>query len=283
MTLIDLLWLFIIFSSLQPIVRQRLLEAQRMRAFRALERRRGSRVIGLIHRQERMSFLGFPIVRYIDIEDSEQVLRAIQLTDPQVPVDLILHTPGGLVLAAEQIAEALKRHPAKVTVFVPHYAMSGGTLIALAADEIVMAENAVLGPVDPQLGQFPAASIVRVLELKPIAEIDDQTIIQADIAAKALRQVERTVRGLLEGRMSDEAAATIARALTSGQWTHDYPIGVAEARELGLPVSTDMPPEVYELMGLYPQTAQRRPSVEYVPLPYHPAPSRPDRPGRGGG
>ncbi|HWP61897.1 MAG TPA: hypothetical protein VNO86_00285, partial [Candidatus Binatia bacterium] len=156
-------------------------------------------------------------------------------------------------------------------------------LIALAADEIVMAENAVLGPVDPQLGQFPAASIVRVLELKPIAEVDDQTIIQADIAAKALRQVERTVRGLLEGRMSDEAAATIARALTSGQWTHDYPIGVAEARELGLPVSTDMPPEVYELMGLYPQTAQRRPSVEYVPLPYHPAPSRPERPGRGGG
>lgn len=283
MTIIDLLWLFIIISSLQPIVRQRLLEAQRMRAFRALERRRGSRVIGLIHRQERMSLLGFPIVRYIDIEDSEQVLRAIQLTDPQVPIDLILHTPGGLVLAAEQIAEALKRHPARVTVFVPHYAMSGGTLIALAADEIVMAENAVLGPVDPQLGQAPAASIVRVLELKPIAEIDDQTIIQADIAAKALRQVERTVRGLLEGRMSDEAAAALARALTSGQWTHDYPISVAEARELGLPVSTEMPPEVTELMALYPQTAQRRPSVEYIPLPYHPAPARPERPGRGGG
>ncbi|GIW20301.1 MAG: hypothetical protein KatS3mg065_0597 [Chloroflexota bacterium] len=283
MTIIDLLWLFIIISSLQPIVRQRILEAQRMRAFRALERRRGSRVIGLIHRQERMSLLGFPIVRYIDIEDSEQVLRAIQLTDPQVPIDLILHTPGGLVLAAEQIAEALKRHPARVTVFVPHYAMSGGTLIALAADEIVMAENAVLGPVDPQLGQAPAASIVRVLELKPIAEIDDQTIIQADIAAKALRQVERTVRGLLEGRMSDEAAAALARALTSGQWTHDYPISVAEARELGLPVSTEMPPEVTELMALYPQTAQRRPSVEYIPLPYHPAPARPERPGRGGG
>lgn len=283
MSLIDLLWLFIIVTSLQPIIRQRLLEAQRMRAFRALERRRGSRVIGLIHRQERMSFLGFPIVHYIDIEDSEQVLRAIQLTDPAVPIDLVLHTPGGLVLAAEQIAEALKRHPAKVTVFVPHYAMSGGTLIALAADEIVMAENAVLGPVDPQLGQFPAASIVRVLELKPIAEIDDQTIIQADIAAKALRQVERTVRGLLDGRLSDEAAAAVARALTSGQWTHDYPISVAEARELGLPVTTEMPPEVYELMSLYPQTAQRRPSVEYVPLPYHPTPTPRERPSRGGG
>ena len=50
-----------------------------------------------------------------------------------------------------------------MTAFVPHYAMSGGTLIALAADEIVMYEDAVLGPVDPQLGQYPAASILTVV------------------------------------------------------------------------------------------------------------------------
>lgn len=106
-------------------------------------------VIVLIHRQETTALLGFPVFRYIDIEDSEQVLRAIKLTDDDIPIDLILHTPGGLVLAAEQIAHALCRHPVRVTIFVPHYAMSGGTLLALAADEIVMDENAVLGPVDP--------------------------------------------------------------------------------------------------------------------------------------
>lgn len=148
----DLLWVFFIITSLQPVVRQRWLEAQRLRSFRELEEKRQSRVIGLIHRQETMRLLGFPVARYIDIQDSEAVLRAIQLTDPTVPVDVVLHTPGGLVLAAGQIAQALKDHPAKVTVFVPHYAMSGGTLIALAADEIVMAPHAVLGPVDPQLG-----------------------------------------------------------------------------------------------------------------------------------
>jgi ClpP class serine protease len=270
MSFFDLLWLFLILSSLQPILRQRWLEAQRLRAFRRLESRRRSRLIGLIHRQETMSFLGFPIARYIDIEDSEQVLRAIGMTDPSVPIDLILHTPGGLVLAAEQIAFALKRHPAKVTVFVPHYAMSGGTLISLAADDIVMADNAVLGPVDPQLGQSPAASIMKVLERKPIKEIDDATIIQADLAEKALRQVERTVRELLHDRMPDEQAASLAHTLAGGTWTHDYPISVTEARELGLAVSTDLPSEVFELMGLYPQTTQRRPSVEYIPLPYGP-------------
>ena len=126
--------------------------ATRTRKIMQIENKRGSRVILLVHRQETMRFLGFPIVRYIDVNDSEDVLRAIQLTGDDVPLDIILHTPGGLVLAALQIARAIGDHKAKVTVFVPHYAMSGGTLIALAADEIVMSKYAVLGPVDPQLG-----------------------------------------------------------------------------------------------------------------------------------
>lgn len=144
--------------------RQYHVNTMRLRLLRNFEKTRGSRVISLIHRQESLSFLGIPLSRYIDIEDSEQVLRAIRLTSDDMPIDLILHTPGGLVLAAEQIAYALQRHPAKVTVFIPHYAMSGGTLIALAADEIIMDENAVLGPVDPQLGKYPAVSILSAIE-----------------------------------------------------------------------------------------------------------------------
>jgi ClpP class serine protease len=205
------------------------------------------------------------------------------MTDSSVPIDMILHTPGGLVLAASQIADALKAHPAKVTVFVPHYAMSGGTLLSLAADEIVMAPHAVLGPVDPQLGQHPAASLLKVVEQKPIQEIDDQTLIEADQARKAIAQVEKFVTGLLRERMGDKAAE-LAHTLSSGIWTHDYPITVSEARDLGLPVSTDMPQEVYEMMQLYPQTAQRRPSVEYMPVPYGPRhqPLQPAPAGRDG-
>jgi ClpP class serine protease len=221
----------------------------------------------MIHRQETLSLLGFPLVRYIDIDDSESILRAIQMTDDDVPIDLILHTPGGLVLAAEQIAHALQKHPAKVTVIVPHYAMSGGTLIALSADEILMDDNAVLGPVDPQLGERAAASILKVLERKPISEIDDETIIQADISEKAIRQVKAMVTGLLREKIDDERAEQLATKLSTGVWTHDYPITVEEARVLGLPVNTDVPKDIYRLMGLYPQTAQRRPSVEYIPVP----------------
>jgi hypothetical protein len=156
----DLLWIFFIFSALQPALQQRLLEMRRLRLLAQLERQRGSRAIALVHREETMSLCGFPLMCYININDSEEVLRAIQLTAPRMPIDLILHTPGGLVLAAGQIAHALRAHQGKITVFVPHYAMSGGTLIALDADAIVMDENAVLGPMDPQLGQWPAASIL---------------------------------------------------------------------------------------------------------------------------
>jgi ClpP class serine protease len=268
MSVVDLLWLFVIASALQPVVQRRMLEAARMRLLTLLERRRGSRAIAMIHRQETMSLLGFPLVRYIDIHDSEEILRAIRLTPPQMPIDLILHTPGGLVLAAEQIALALRAHPGRVTVFVPHYAMSGGSLIALAADEIVMDPHAVLGPMDPQIGQFPAASILTVLARKDPNEIDDQTFILADVAGKALRQVRETVLQLLSDKMGDEQASRVADVLTSGTWTHDYPITVAEAQRLGLPVSTAMPDEVYRLMALYPQAGPRRPSVEYIPMPY---------------
>jgi ClpP class serine protease len=268
MEIFQLFWLFFILSTLSPYFNQQMLLAARARRITDLERKRKSRVITLIHRQEGFSFLGIPFARYIDIDDSEQVLRAIRMTDQSVPIDLILHTPGGLVLAAEQIAEALLKHPARVTVFVPHYAMSGGTMIALAADEIVMDPNAVLGPVDPQLGQYPAASILRVLEQKPIAEIDDQTLIMADVARKALIQVKRTVAGLLRKHFDEQKSEELAQLLSQGTWTHDYPISVEEARSMGLRVSTEMPTEVYELMGMYPQPRGGKPSVQYVPLPY---------------
>jgi ClpP class serine protease len=277
MELINLLWIFLIISALVPVFRQKMIETARLRLMREIEGKRGSRVIALIHRQEMVSFLGFPVARFIDIHDSEQVLRAIKLTDPKLPIDIILHTPGGLVLAAEQIANALSRHEGKVTVMVPHYAMSGGTLIALAADEIIMDENAVLGPVDPQIGNYPAVSILRVVEEKDPNRIDDETLILADIARKAIQQVKATIQRIACCNYTPEQAKRLADELASGRWTHDYPINIEEARELNLKISIDMPDEIYKLMNLFPQTQQRRPSVEYIPLPYPARPVLPER------
>jgi len=241
----------------------------RVAAIRKLEKKRSSRVITLIHRQESVGFLGVFARNYINIEDSEEILRAIRMTSSDTPIDLIVHTPGGLLLAASQIAAALNKHEAKVTIFVPHYAMSGGTLIALAADEIVMDRHAVLGPVDPQIGQYPAVSILKTVEDKPVAELDDETLILADISRKAIEQTRRFVASLLVDNIPREEAERLAGLLTEGRWTHDYPISSEEAAELGLFISTDIPEEICQVMRLYPQSGQRRPSVQYVPMPYH--------------
>jgi ClpP class serine protease len=274
----DVFWVLLILYSLWPLFQQRQIFSQRVAMLRRIEQARGSRVIAMIHRQESVAILGIPIANYIDIEDSEQVLRAIRMTPPDLPIDIILHTPGGLVLAAEQIAHAIAAHPSRVAVFVPHYAMSGGTLLALAADEIHMDENAVLGPVDPQVGEYPAASIVAAVHAKPVERVDDQTLILADIAGKALAQMRHHVRQILEGRMPAEAADQLADALTEGRWTHDFPLTAADLEALGLKVATGLPDDFYRLMDLYPQAARRRPSVQYVPLPYQ-GPADPRRTG----
>src|SRR3954462_7240786 len=259
-------WLALLAILLVQVFGGRGVEKQRSAALGQIEEARKSRVIALIHRQESESIFGVPVAGSISIDDSEAGLRAIRLTPPDQPIDVILHTPGGLVLAAEQIAKALVEHKGKVTVFVPHYAMSGGTLIALAADEIVMDPNAVLGPVDPQIGDMPAASILRAVQIKGPQRVGDEMLILADIAEKARNQVGAFVAQVLLKHMPEKQAIGVATVLTEGRWTHDFPITVQAARQLGLKVSTDMPRVVYDLMDLYPQGGGVRPSVWYVPM-----------------
>lgn len=268
----SMLWLLFLLMAFLPVLKQRRIMSSRLAFLRRIELERKSRVITLIHRQESLSFLGIPLRRFIDMEDSEKVLRAIRLTPNDMPIDIILHTPGGIALAAEQIARALKRHPARVTAIIPHYAMSGGTLIALAADEILLDENAVLGPIDPQIAQYPASSIIRVLKEKPLTEIDDQTIILADVAEKATQQIFETAVDVMMPRLEEEAARNVAQILSEGRWTHDFALVCSTLSELGLPVNCNLPEYIYELMDLFPQPARQIPSVEYVPIPYRRSP-----------
>lgn len=266
MTAMDIIWILILIMALQPVLARQVGDMRRRNAIVAIERRRGTRLILLVHRQETVSFLGIPFMRYIDLHDAEAIARAIELTHPSVPIEMVLHTPGGLMLASVQIARALKRHAGKVTVFVPHYAMSGGSLIALAADEIVMSPNAMLGPVDPQINGVPASSILKAKSEKPLSEIDDETLIFADMGRKAVDQMAQEVTSLLSESLPPEQAERIAMALTEGRWTHDYGLSASEAKELGLPVSTDIPLEIMAMMNLYPQPPKRTPTVAYSPF-----------------
>jgi ClpP class serine protease len=260
---LSLLWLFFILASMQPAFQRQVLMARRRAAMAAISRQRDATVISLIHRQESMSFFGFPLVRYIDIDDAEGILRAIGATPQGRPIEIILHTPGGMVLAAQQIASALADHDGRVTAVVPHYAMSGGTLIAMSADAIIIDAHSALGPVDPQLGEFAARSLVTVANLP--GEHEDRTLLMADVGRKAIIQVESFVVQLLARRMPPERAAEVAELMATGTWTHDHPLLAPDLLLLGLPVTVGVPKPERELMELYPQPRGRPSPVEYVP------------------
>lgn len=261
----NLIWIFFILSSLQPLVQRQLLVQARRRMLSRIASRRDATVITLIHRQETLSLLGFPLMRHIDIDDAESILRAIRGTARGRTIEIILHTPGGLVLAASQIAQALSDHDGRVVAVIPHYAMSGGTLIALAADEIMLDRHAALGPVDPQLGQYAAASLVAVAEMP--GKHDDQTLLLADLGRKALFQVEALTTQLLARHTDGVRAREVAHLLSSGVWTHDHPLMATELAQLGLPIRGEVSAEERALMDLYPQPRGRQASVEYVSGP----------------
>jgi ClpP class serine protease len=276
MNVLDILtnniWLiFLIYALIYPRLQQAMVNRARRRELGNLGRKRGTNVITLIHRQETISFLGVPVSRYIDIDDSEEVLRAIRLTPDDTGIDLIIHTPGGIALAATQIAYALNAHPAKKTVIIPHYAMSGGTLIALAADEIMMDPHAVLGPVDPQLGDnqniYAASSILKVVTEKKPEDLDDKTLYFAEESRKAIEQIKNIVRTLVKDLDTPKNTEEIIDELVSGKYTHDYPITADDVCSLlGECVKKGLPKEVYNLMSFYRmETRPRRPSVEFVP------------------
>ncbi len=256
---LPLLLFFAIFLFLPAYARSRR-NAFIENTFSRIQRKRRSRLIALVHRDEPMGFLGIPMLRYIDMNDAEDILEAIRRTPPNQPLELVLHTPGGLVLSSLQIARAVKAHKGRKTVYVPFYAMSGGTMIALAADEIVLNKHAVLGPIDPQIGGLPAASILKVAQTKSADAIDDYTMVLADLSAKAIGQLEAAAKELLEGTVSPNAAASIAQLLSSGRWTHDYPIEAEMAREIGLNVvHGEVPKDIMELMALFPSSLRRSP------------------------
>ena len=261
----SLIWIFLLIMVLQPLFTGRWYGLRRAQAIRTIEKSHGSRVITMIHRQEKRSLFGFAVTRHIDLEDAQTIIAAIKDTPEDMPIDLVIHTPGGLVLAAMQIARAVEAHKAKVTVYVPVYAMSGGTLIALAADEIVLGEFSVLGPIDPQIAGFPAASSVKARDSKPVENVFDLTLVLADVGEKALAQVKRGAIELLTKRMQPAAAEVLADKLAGGHWTHDYALTASEASALGFPVKVGMPQEILALMKLYPQPIQHS-GVEYLPV-----------------
>jgi ClpP class serine protease len=223
-----------------------------------IERERGTKVVTMIHKKELWTEPGED--SEIGIEDTETVLQQFRKIPPDKPIDFIIHTPGGYALAAQMMAMAIKFHQAKVTVMVPFYAMSGGSLMSLAASEIRMEKYSVLGPVDPQIpttdGMWPAGSIATLVKTKPIQNITDRMVIMSDVANLEIENAKAFVVWLLEGKMDKEQAERVADFLARGYMSHATPITLDVARALGLNVVEGIPDKVYELFRTFAFTGQ---------------------------
>jgi ClpP class serine protease len=257
--------IILLYLLIHPQWQVRAARRRRLSRIREIERKWGTKLLTMIHRKEAISMLGIPVYQFIDVEDAQEVLRGIREAKDK-PIDLIIHTPGGQLHASIQIARALKNHNARTRVFVPHYSMSGGTIIALAATEIIMDKDASLGPVDPQVGDFlrgvfPAPSWLHVARKKGLGA-DDTTLMMSDISEKALNFTKGMVNELLEGKFDNkEKQDQVVEKLTGGEMIHSQLISAKDAQALGLPVSTELPPEIHEFMKYYRTVGS---NVEYL-------------------
>jgi ClpP class serine protease len=261
--------LLLLYAVIYPQSQLKQIRMRRISKLKVMEKLHGCKVLTMIHRREAISVFGLPVYQYIDEEDAEQILRWIRQYQ-DYPLELILHTPGGQLHASIQIARALRRHPKNTKVIIPHYSMSGGTIIALAANEIVMDKDAVIGPIDPQIGDFmrgtfPAPSWIYAAETKK-EKADDTTLVMSDISRKALKLTRDVAKELLEGKIQPGSSGEsrldeVVDKLVSGEMIHSFPLSAAEAKAIGLPISTDFPQEVHEFMKLFKPVKR---NVEYV-------------------
>jgi len=255
---------FLLYAVLAPQLQLWKNRRGRLGLIEEMERSWKSKVLTMVHKKEAISLFGLPIYQFIDIEDAEELLRGIRSAGSR-PIDVILHTPGGQLLPSIQIARALKKHNGKTRAIVPHYAMSGGTIIALACDEILMDPDAVIGPIDPQVGDmvrgaYPAHSWIYATEMKG-KNADDSSFVMRHISEKALNLMHDLTRELLEDRIEEEAFQIIEAKLLGGEHIHSLPISASEAERIGLPVTAKIPPEVHRYMSSFRSVKS---NVEYL-------------------
>lgn len=180
-------------------------------------------------------------------------------------LDVVVYLRGGEVEAARLLALRLQAATPRLRFLVPHFCASSGTIMALAADEILAGPLAMFSPIDPHLAgvgdrpDLPAVLSAEDLRRLPeaietwfglapdVAAAQAEALLAARIAPETRATFERTVRALeatgdaLLARhiASAEARAAIVRTLLQGYGSHDYAIDRDELRALGLPVTRD--------------------------------------------
>jgi len=239
-------------------------------AIRQIEQLRGSRVLVLV-------------ATTIDRDLLPALYETCRAMGRQDTLDVVLLTRGGVVNDARRVGLLLRSLAARLTFIVPHHCESSGTLLALAADEIIAGDLAIFSPIDPHLigesggaagsslswldvttfpamarewfGVEPRAAGMALLELL-CGSVSAQALtmfyrISKEMQATALEMAAHPMR-----HVALEARQGIVAELMGGQRSHDYAFTGSELAQLGLAVVRD--PSVEDAAWVFAKMASER-------------------------
>jgi ATP-dependent protease ClpP protease subunit len=150
---------------------------------------------------------------HIGVNDSDKngFMATIHQLDRSLGLDLVLHTPGGDIAATESLVEYLRQmFGTNIRAIVPQLAMSAGTMIVLACKEILMGKHSNLGPIDPQIGIFPAQAI-----------IEEFTRAQQEITSAATPQAMQAKIAVWQPIIAKYSPTLIGQCQNAIKWSAD--------------------------------------------------------------
>lgn len=176
----------------------------------------------------------FEGIGHSDSDDLSEIIEGLSTES----ADIILQTPGGLVDAVEKVVTVLKARLDDYRVIVPSWAKSGGTVIAISSDEILLGVNSELGPIDPQM-TIPGIGSV---PCEFVANDQAQPQVIRDLADSAVKRMGSLAKkyleaGMLKGQQTDAIDEAISKISSSQTYnSHGAVIDYSEAKDLGLSV-----------------------------------------------
>lgn len=187
----------------------------------------------------------------LTVHDADQFIDIMRdnAVGEDTDITLIINTPGGSMTAAEIITHSLLTHKGRVSTYIPYYAMSAGTMIALASNEIYMDKNAYCGTVDPQMCGFSVTDLI-----KYCSEYSGSTSIVGDIARLFLKQATASMDRIkdLINRIRNQKSLEfdtdlVVDELVSGKYNHDKPLFAEDMAKILPNVKIGIPSDVMEL------------------------------------
>jgi len=200
-------------------------------------------IINIIH-STNMSVLSLNDTS-ITIKTHMEFIKAYEKMDKDLDIHIVMHTVGGALSSAEAICNCIANHKlsnykGQIIVYIPYYSYSGGCMIALACDKIVMCKNAIMGPCDAQqlvLNVHSVASIIDTVKYKKeMKEKIAETWLAASYDAQLCkeRQLDYIKKLVKTGKFSEELGNKIYEEFFSGKYNHDKIFSAQEAKEIGL-------------------------------------------------